>query len=829
MPTLDLQTGASNGSGPSPNPGSYSPQIQPRAQNLPANARAQRIISPFGEAAGDIEQGARTVENAVKEDELRQQQAQADMWLVQASSAAELEAQRQFQTATENGRPGSPITPDLEKSWKQHTDAQLEPEMGAGLKARYTEQLAKIREGLLSKSQEYDRQERVRNTNQNWQDGVENYAKTYSGISDPLAIDRKLQNDIGYLSSVNNTTPGTPEEKQKRKDYMLKILPDAAVSRWIEVDPESVASYSKGGFENAVNFVLRQEGGFNPHDGKRGATNYGINSQAHPDVDVTKLTPDGAKAIYKKDYWDAIGGDNLPPATALIAFDAAVNQGLPTAQKMLEESGGDPQKLLELRRERYEQTAKDPALAKYLPVWTKRLDDVAKAAGGFSSYRLGTFEQQRNWTEKAESKIRENRAEQSRILTQGTQLIKTVEDRLENGYVPPADEMAGINQYVTTSGNAELINKWMSVQDQSTAMQGYMKMTPAQLRNHVDTVLMPAVETGGATKQEFDRLQIAQKTLTAMDTQLQSDPLGWYQRAGGQVPPLDFTKPDGMQQRRAVARTVADSYAVPLEKAMFTPQESTQLVNSVKAQTPDKQVMAAMEFAKAFGPDTDNAAGIFHKDMPLFGYAASMIAADPSLVKTANDMLVGSKVLAEDKGAGIDKTKFDAEMANWDGYFTNPVQYAVIKQAAEAVYAARYYGKPFDAEGLSAAMEEVVGGRRGRVGGNPIIAPPMTDPDAFEAWTQTLTQDRLKEIMGGTLPNYKNVVFDPQKHPLKLRSIEPGAYYIEGGDGLPLAGNGPGGIAVLHITAADILKDAEAVKKAKAARRAADNSFYGAQ
>lgn len=810
----DLQPGGIPGDANTPNPGRYNPQVQPRGQNAPANNHSQRIVSPFGEAANTLARGIDSLQEAAQNEDMRQTEDTANMWLVQAQANAELEAQKQFDDARNNAKPGSPITPDLTASWATHTDTQLGGEMGSGLKARYAERLSQIRGGLLQKSQEYDRQENVRYGDENWKTGVEAKAKTYAGISDPLSIDRKFQADVGQLNGDNTGSVADPETKQKRRDYMMKVLPEAAVARWTELDPESVASYAKGGFENAVNFVLRKEGGYVANDGGAGATNMGINSRAHPGIDVANITQDGAKAIYKKDYWDAIGGDSLPPATALIAFDAAVNQGLPTAKDMLTQSGGDPTKLLELRKARYEEIAKnDPEKAKYLTGWMQRLDDVGKAAGGMSSFRMGTYEQQRNWAEKAESTVREQRSENNRIFTQGTQLISTVEDRLTNGYVPPDTEMQSINQFVGSSNNPMLMNKWAIVQDKASAQQGYMKMNPAQLRNQIDTVLQPAVMTGGATAQEAGRLETAQKTLSAMDTQLQSDPLGWYQRAGGSVPPLDFTKPDGMQQRRAVGRMVSDSYAVPIEKAMFTPQESTQLVNSVKQSTPDKQVVAAMEFAKAFGSDTDNAAGIFRKDAPLFGYAASMIAADPSLVKTANDMLVGTKVLAEDKGAGVDKTKFEAEMTNWDGYFGNPVQYATIKQAAEAVYAARYYGKAFDPDGLSKAMEEVVGGRRARVGGNPVIAPPQVDPDAFEAWAQTVTQDRVKELMGGNLPSYKLMVFDPQKHPMKLRSIEPGAYYIEGGDGLPLAGNGPGGIAVLHITAADVLRDMQKGKK----------------
>ena len=440
----------------------------------------------------------------------------------------------------------------------------------------------------------------------------------------------------------------------------------------------------------------------------------------------------------------------------------------------------------------------------------------ARADGGINTgsvaWNMGTYEQQRSWMEKAESKVKEVAAERAKAFTQGNELIKTVQDRMDQGLTVPPDEFSSINQFVVGSGAPELINKWNAVQDQNQAMQGYMKMTPMALRDHIDQTLMPAVEKGGATQQEFNRLQIAQKTLSTMDQELQNDPLGWYQKAGGAVPQLNFNSPADMQQRRAIARTVAQTYNVPLEKAIFTPQEATQFSNVVKAATPDVQVKAAMSFAQAFGDDTDNAAMIFRKDVPLFGYAASMIASNPATIKTANDMLVGSKLLETDKGAGVPKNSSDTEAQNWQPYFVNPIQLATVRQAAEAVYAARNYGKPFDSGEFSKAMSEVAGGERAKVGGNLVLAPPGVNGDAFEAWTKTLTSDRLKELTGGTLPVYKTSVFDPKTDPLKLRMVAPGAYYIEGGDGKPLAGKGHDGIAIINVHASDITKDMKAGK-----------------
>jgi hypothetical protein len=104
-----------------------------------------------------------------------------------------------------------------------------------------------------------------------------------------------------------------------------------------------------GGFEPTVARTLEFEGGLNPNDSNGTPSNFGINQKANPDVDVTKLTPQGATEIYRKRYWDAIGADKMDPRTAHVAFDTAVIAGPRKAKELLAASGGDPEKFLALR------------------------------------------------------------------------------------------------------------------------------------------------------------------------------------------------------------------------------------------------------------------------------------------------------------------------------------------------------------------------------------------------------------------------------------------------------------------------------------------------
>jgi lysozyme family protein len=44
--------------------------------------------------------------------------------------------------------------------------------------------------------------------------------------------------------------------------------------------------------------------------------------------------------LYKKRYWDAVHGDDLPSGVDLVVFDCAVNSGVGRASKLLQRAAG---------------------------------------------------------------------------------------------------------------------------------------------------------------------------------------------------------------------------------------------------------------------------------------------------------------------------------------------------------------------------------------------------------------------------------------------------------------------------------------------------------
>lgn len=92
-------------------------------------------------------------------------------------------------------------------------------------------------------------------------------------------------------------------------------------------------------FDKALALILQHEGGYvnDPRD-PGGETKYGISKRAYPGENIKDLAVDRAGELYKRDYWDKLRCDELPPAVAVVAFDIAVNQGPGAAVKILQEA-----------------------------------------------------------------------------------------------------------------------------------------------------------------------------------------------------------------------------------------------------------------------------------------------------------------------------------------------------------------------------------------------------------------------------------------------------------------------------------------------------------
>lgn len=94
-------------------------------------------------------------------------------------------------------------------------------------------------------------------------------------------------------------------------------------------------------FDTMIERILSHEGGYVNHPSDPGGeTNWGISKRSYPNEDIKNLTRDGAKTIYKKDFWDVIEGDKLPDGIAFQFLDSAVNSGISQSIRFLQRAIG---------------------------------------------------------------------------------------------------------------------------------------------------------------------------------------------------------------------------------------------------------------------------------------------------------------------------------------------------------------------------------------------------------------------------------------------------------------------------------------------------------
>jgi lysozyme family protein len=102
-------------------------------------------------------------------------------------------------------------------------------------------------------------------------------------------------------------------------------------------------------FDHCLQAVLKHEGGYvdHPRD-PGGATNLGCTKKVWeewvghevPKDDIRALTVSDVAPLYRKRYWDAVRGDDLPSGVDMAVFDCAINSGTGRAAKIAQKISG---------------------------------------------------------------------------------------------------------------------------------------------------------------------------------------------------------------------------------------------------------------------------------------------------------------------------------------------------------------------------------------------------------------------------------------------------------------------------------------------------------
>ncbi len=114
-------------------------------------------------------------------------------------------------------------------------------------------------------------------------------------------------------------------------------------------------------FERCLAITLRWEGGYSNHpDDPGGPTMRGVIQREYDawrrkhgkrPRPVRQIEEDELRRIYREEYWDAMGCEELPAGFDLCVFDAAVNSGVGRARQWLEASAHDIERYCDARLE----------------------------------------------------------------------------------------------------------------------------------------------------------------------------------------------------------------------------------------------------------------------------------------------------------------------------------------------------------------------------------------------------------------------------------------------------------------------------------------------
>jgi lysozyme family protein len=102
-------------------------------------------------------------------------------------------------------------------------------------------------------------------------------------------------------------------------------------------------------WQKSFELMLKSEGGYvnNPAD-PGGMTNLGVTKatwenwvgRESDEAEMRGLTPEKVEPMYKKKFWDAVRGDELPVGLDYLLFDFAVNAGAGRSIKTLQSAVG---------------------------------------------------------------------------------------------------------------------------------------------------------------------------------------------------------------------------------------------------------------------------------------------------------------------------------------------------------------------------------------------------------------------------------------------------------------------------------------------------------
>lgn len=233
------------------------------------------------------------------------------------------------------------------------------------------------------------------------------------------------------------------------------------------------------------------------------------------------------------------------------------------------------------------------------------------------------------------------RAAQKRQAAMVMEDVRSVETIAEKGYAPPSDQLEALRSRVEKVSNPEVKQTFRQAEAIMQWQAEAKKLTPEQLDGYIRSET-DRVQAGGANAFDVKRLEMADKLLGNMRSELKSDALGWADRVGLiKVAPIDFSAPETAQASLAArvqqADAVAQRYGV--EPKYLRPDEEQRLSRAMDAGG-DQTLQAAGMIATAAGAKTPAILAQVSKQAPTAAIIGGHVA-DNGVTAVARDAAEG--------------------------------------------------------------------------------------------------------------------------------------------------------------------------------------------
>lgn len=342
--------------------------------------------------------------------------------------------------------------------------------------------------------------------------------------------------------------------------------------------------------------------------------------------------------------------------------------------------------------------------------------------------------------------------------------VRSVETIAEKGYAPPSDQLEALRSRVEkiadpevkqTFRQAEAIMQWQGAARTSTPEQ-----LDAYIRQETDRV-----QAGGASAFDVKRLEMADKLLTNMRSELKSDALGWADRVGlVKVEPIDFADTEAAQaslaKRMQQGDAVAQRYGV--EPKYLRPDEEQKLSAAFDAGG-DRTLAAAGMIASAAGDKAPAILAQVSKQAPTAAIIGGLVA-DTGLTEATRDAVDGLALTKQPDFKSVAPSQKDArrEVSSVLGTALSgmPKTESAMISAANMIYETRARKQgltDFDGSVWQQGLKELVGERTidgkpygGIVDANPsmwgarnIIIPPFLSQESWRDSVDMIQQGDL--------------------------------------------------------------------------------------